>query len=321
MDANKDVNKMISLISSILEASQLIGLFPSLVALQPLFMLLGGSNKSVSEFAEQRIEEVKQALRGGGADKLKHQEGPLDFCTKLITQGEASGKQTEDKKPGKIDPDMLTIGACLSNVFAGSDTTSISLTATLFNILAHPPVQRRLRAELDAAAAAGALSDPPTFAETQRLPYLQAVLKEALRVHPATGIPLWREVPAPGATLCGTWFPAGTSVGVNSWVAHRSVEVWGADADEFRPERWLEAGEEQLRRMNAMYMPFGLGSRTCIGKNISLLEISKVIPHMVRRFDVAFADEGAAERGLDARCTWFVKQSGLVVKISDRKAD
>lgn len=315
MNANKDVNKMISLISSILQVTQIIGLFPSLVALQPLFMKLGGSNAPVTKFAAERVEEVKEALRDKKTDRVERQEGVLDFCSKLIAQGE-SGKIA---KSDKFDADMLTMGACMSNVFAGSDTTSISLSATFFNILAHPDVLRKLRAELDDAAAKGELSSPPTFAETQKLPYLQAALKESLRMHPATGIPLWREVPAPGATICGTWFPAGTSVGINSWVAHRNEEVWGKDADEFRPERWIESGEEQLRKMNAMYMPFGLGSRTCIGKNISLLEISKVIPHMIRKFDVAFADETAVKKELDSKCHWFVKQSGFMVKISGRE--
>lgn len=315
MNANRDVNKMISLISNILEASQIIGLFPSLITLRPLLMMLFGSNKTIAEFAVRRIEEVKEALRDKKTDKVTRQEGALDFCSKLITQGE-NGKA---EKRGKFDLDIVTVGACTANLFAGSDTTSISLSATLFNILAHPDVLRKVRTELDDAAANGELSSPPTFAETQKLPYLQAVLKESLRMHPATGIPLWREVPAPGATICGTWFPAGTSVGINSWVAHRNEEVWGKDADEFRPERWIESGEEQLRKMNAMYMPFGLGSRTCIGKNISLLEISKVIPHLIRKFDVAFAGETMEKKELNSRCTWFVKQSGFVVRISDRK--
>lgn len=104
----------------------------------------------------------------------------------------------------------------------------------------------------------GELSDPPSFAETQKLPYLQAVLKECLRVHPTVGLPLWREVTAGGATIAGKSFPAGTNVGINSWVAHRNRDVWGPDADDFRPERWIESSEDQLREMNAMFMLFGL---------------------------------------------------------------
>lgn len=70
----------------------------------------------------------------------------------------------------------------------------------------------QLRAEIDEKYAAGELSDPVTFAEAQKLPYLQAVLQEGLRMHPATGLPMWRAVPKGGAELAGRYFPEGVSV-------------------------------------------------------------------------------------------------------------
>lgn len=88
--------------------------------------------------------------------------------------------------------------------------------------------------------------------------YLQAVIKEALRMHPATGLLLWRVVPEGGAELCGKFFPAGTAVGLNTWCAHYNEDVFGVDARLFRPERWIEAekeGGEKLRKMDAYYMP------------------------------------------------------------------
>jgi cytochrome P450 len=62
-------------------------------------------------------------------------------------------------------------------------------------------------------------------------------------MHPATGLPLARVVPKEGALIAGRHFPAGTVVGVNAWVAHRNTEMFGPDADVFRPERWLESPE------------------------------------------------------------------------------
>lgn len=316
MEARKDVGNMISTIAAVLEAAQILGLFPALVNLQHLLASFtgNGGSKEVADFAEGRIREVKQELLQGSPDQEQSHVVTQDFCSKLL----AMVNNSNIEMTGNIDPDMLVLGACTQNVFAGSDTTSITLTATLFNIITRPDVLQKLRCELDEAAGRGDLSDVPSFSEAQKLPYLQAVLKESLRLHPATGLPLWREVPEGGATLCGTWFPAGTNVGMNSWVAHRNLDVWGEDADEFRPERWLESTEEQLRKMNAVFMPFGLGSRTCIGKNISLLEISKLIPYLVRNFDVSAVEREGGKKELGTRCAWFVKQKEFLVSVDRR---
>jgi cytochrome P450 len=94
---------------------------------------------------------------------------------------------------------------------AGSDTTAISLSATLYYLLSNPTSLAKLRDEIDHFTARGSLSKNPSFKESQEMPYLQAVIKEALRMHPATGLPLEREVPAGGATIGGYFFPAGVS--------------------------------------------------------------------------------------------------------------
>lgn len=320
MKSGTDVGQLISTIGSILEFSSIVGLFPALLAIQPFLASLGGSKSTnvVIDFANERIREAKKAIVNGQHDKgdlKKTHPTPQDFCSKLIGMAE----NYSSEKTGKVSPDDLIAGACTQNIFAGSDTTSITLTATLFNIVKRPEVLRKLRIELDQAAQNGQLSDPPLFSETQKLPYFQAVLKESLRVHPAVGFPLWREVPSGGATICGRYFPAGLNLGVNPWVAHRNRQIWGSDAEEFRPERWTDSSEDKLRDMNAVFMPFGMGSRTCIGKNISLLEVSKLIPHILRKFDFEVADGVGADGELTCRCAWFVKQKKLWVSV--RKLD
>jgi len=84
--------------------------------------------------------------------------------------------------------------------------------------------------------------------------------------------------------------------------------------DKFIPERWL-VDDEHYKRMDRYFMAFGMGSRTCIGKNISLMEMAKIIPQIVRNFDVSLASPKA-----EWRCQnhWFVKQTGLFVKVSRR---
>lgn len=159
-----------------------------------------------------------------------------------------------------------------------------------------------------------------SWAEAQQLPYLDAVVKEAFRIHPAAGLPLERVVPAGGATIAGHFVLGGTIVGCSAWVLHRNPSIFGADSAHFRPERWLESGgeggAERIKEMNAAMFHFGSGSRTCIGKNISLLEIYKVVPSLLRGFEVSF-EEGGGEWKLWN--SWFVRQLGFDVRFRRRE--
>ena len=103
-------------------------------------------------------------------------------------------------------------------------------------LLSHPSSYSALLSEIDAAS----LSDPVTYAEAQNLPYFQACLKEAMRLRPAVGLNITRFVPPGGLEIDGTHVPGDVEVAVNGWVLHRDREVFGADAERYRPERWLE---------------------------------------------------------------------------------
>ncbi|OAL54679.1 cytochrome protein [Pyrenochaeta sp. DS3sAY3a] len=196
-------------------------------------------------------------------------------------------------------PHILDV--CGSNIGAGSDTTAISLSSTIYYLYRHADVLAKLRAEIETMARKGLISDPITFQEAQSMPYLQAVIKESLRVHPAVGTILPRKVPKGGANLAGTYFPEGTDVGANAWVLHYSRSIYGDDAADYKPERWLESRETNDLR-DSMMLAFGAGSRTCIGKNISLLEMTKVLPQIVRKFDFVFDHTGPPQ----TYCAWFV---------------
>lgn len=74
-----------------------------------------------------------------------------------------------------------------------------------------------------------------------------------MRLHPGVSMPLERVVPSTGATICGINLPAGTVVGVNPAVVHYDTDAYGDDAAEFRPERWLESSEEQLKAMKRCF--------------------------------------------------------------------
>ena len=201
------------------------------------------------------------------------------------------------------------------NIFAGSDTTAASLRAIFYYLCRNQKAHQTLLDEIDEADRRGDLSDPVTFAEAQNLKYFQAVIKEALRMHPAVGMLLERKVPKGGAEVGGVWLPEGTVVGMNPWVAARDISVYGSDAHEFRPERWLEADEKQLKQMDRNFLAFGAGTRTCLGKNISLLEMSKLVPQLLRRFDFELSHP---EKEWTLHDYWFVRQTGLICRLKRR---
>jgi hypothetical protein len=102
------------------------------------------------------------------------------------------------------------LDSCGSNIAAGSDTTGITLSAALYYLYRNPDILAKLRDEIDTMAAEGRISDPVTYQEAQAMPYLNAVIKETLRMHPAVGTILARVVPKGGMTLAsGCYLPEG----------------------------------------------------------------------------------------------------------------
>ncbi|KAI4717658.1 cytochrome P450 [Aureobasidium sp. EXF-10727] len=202
-----------------------------------------------------------------------------------------------------------------SALFAGADTTAIALRSVFYHLLKHPHVLEELRLELDTATREGRLSNPPRFAEASKLPLLSATIKEAMRLHPSVGLTMPRIVGDSGLEVAGTVIPKGWKIGMNAAVVGRSKAIYGPDADEFRPQRWLESGGETLDRYSLV---FGGGTRTCIGKNISLSEIHKVVPLIIQRYDISLKHP---ERDWTTKNAWFNKQEGLDVLMKRRKTD
>lgn len=138
--------------------------------------------------------------------------------------------------------------------FAGSDTTAISLRAVFYYLCKNPDTYDKVVAEILLANREGKLSTYITYAESQQLLYLQACIKEALRLHPAVGQLLERILPEHGASVHGKFLSGGTVVGINPWVVARDTDVYGHDANAFRPERWLNVDAATLKLMNASWL-------------------------------------------------------------------
>jgi len=133
------------------------------------------------------------------------------------------------------------------------------MRAVMYNVLAHPETLKKLRSELLSSK----LSRPyPTWQEVNTLPYLDACINEAIRIHPAFCLPFERIVPAGGVTIGGKYLKEGTVVGMNPYVVNRHRETFGDDADVWRPERWMGLTEEEWRKMDgsiltvSIHLPF-----------------------------------------------------------------
>ena len=190
-------------------------------------------------------------------------------------------------------------------VFAGSDTTAIALRAILYFLIKNPEKMKKLVTEIDDADKNAQLSEFVSDKEARALPYLNAVEKEAMRLHSSVGLLLERHVPAGGATICDRYIPAGTIVGVNPWVTQHDPAVF-SDPETFLPERWLDANAEALAIMDRSFFSFGGGSRACIGRYISMIEMRKIIPQLLREFEISFAEGPSQE--WKVRNVWFTQQ-------------
>ncbi|GME33993.1 hypothetical protein G7Y89_g3922 [Neofusicoccum parvum] len=218
-----------------------------------------------------------------------------------------------EKPDGRPLTQLEIFGESMTVVNAGADTSAISFRAAVRYIASSPRVCKRLQQEIDEAAADGRLSDVVQYSEAQNLPYFQAVLKEALRIFPAVGFDLPRRAPKGGTQLAGIWLPENSVVAVNAWSLHRNRDIYGEDAKEFRPERWLE-GDHRL--MDACFGSFGFGNRTCVGKNLALLELNKMLPTLFRDFDV---DICHPDQPWDVITSWFSYQADFFVRMAPRK--
>lgn len=144
----------------------------------------------------------------------------------------------------------------------------------MFLLVAHPNVLKRVRQEIDEAMQVQGLSAPvPSYDECRRLPFVDACVREGLRFIAST-FPRRRcsEVPL---YLAGRYVPPGTSIATSACEIGRHKDVYGEDADEFAPERWLRAPVEKLRQWETLDVHWGFGVRKCLGKHIGLMALYK----------------------------------------------
>ncbi|KAI1268171.1 cytochrome P450 [Xylariaceae sp. FL1019] len=166
----------------------------------------------------------------------------------------------------------------------GADTISAGIQSFVYHALRRPSVWARARSEIDDLRAGGLCQDRVvSYAHTQKLPYLLACIKEALRIFPPAPLGLPRVAPKGGVTIGDRTFPEGTILSISPYVVHRSKALWGEDVNEYKPERWLSGDTAALDRN---YVAFGLGFNSCPGQHLARIEMYKIAATIVRDYDI-----------------------------------
>ncbi|RAL10282.1 cytochrome P450 [Aspergillus homomorphus CBS 101889] len=287
------------------------GVMPSYV--RSLFML-GGLIFSRTRKAFKALEQLAHAAdvaveeRMDNTKKIDGLPWHPDLLSRVFEIYYREGEALDYKV---IDVKMEAFGA----FFGGSDTTAISMASIIFYILRDREIYGKVLDEIDTATSKGALSVPHiAYREAVKLPFLSACIKEAMRVHPSTGLTLPRLTPKEGSLISGYRVPGGARIGANAVIVQSDKSVFGGDADEFRPERWLHSGADGLAQYS---LQFGAGSRTCMGKHIAMCEIYKVIPQILRTYHLEL--DSPVKPSLRTTDYWFHKPIDLNLKLRRRE--
>ncbi|WVZ55359.1 hypothetical protein U9M48_006031 [Paspalum notatum var. saurae] len=253
--------------------------FPGLAALDPqgVGARCAELMPRVNRFVHGIIQERRaKAIAGGGEAR--------DFVDILLSLQESERLADAD------------IAAVLwEMIFRGTDAMAVLMEWALARLVLHRDVQANAHRELDKVV--GGNSQVAESA-LPSLPYLQASLKEALRMHPPGPLLSWRHRAISDTYVDGHLVPAGTTAMVNQWAISRDPEVWDAPL-EFQPERFLPGGQAQdvsVLGTDGRLVPFGSGRRSCPGKSLAMTTVTAWMATLLHEFEwLPASDTGAVD--------------------------
>jgi cytochrome P450 len=220
---------------------------------------------------QSALRAVKSHLRQIIAQRAATGEDRGDLLSMLLN--------ARDEEGDPMPEDQL-LDECVTLFVAGHETTAAALTWTWFLLAQHPPVIARLRAEVDSVLGGRQIS----FADLNQLPYLEAVVKETLRLYPPA-FGFGRQVMQPFTAL-GHHFPHKAVLLFSSYATHRRPDLW-REPEAFRPERFLDTDNIPDRYT---YFPFGVGSRICLGNMFAMLEAQVILASMLQRIELTLVN-------------------------------
>ncbi|POM57816.1 Cytochrome p450 [Phytophthora palmivora] len=230
-------------------------------------------DKTVLEIVEQAL--LQRASHGHAVQEMKGSDMVSLFLDRVSNSIDA------EEKPKYLRDIVVNF------LIAGRDTTAQALSWFIFNISKNPRVEATIRMEiaekLPKVSEGNAI---PTMQEVGQLVYLEAALKETLRLYPS--VPVEPKQTVADTTLSdGTFVPAGTAIGLATYAMARMTEVWGPDAEEFKPERWIDPMTGKLLTVSAYkFASFNAGPRMCLGMNLAMLEMKLVAAGLLTKFHI-----------------------------------
>jgi cytochrome P450 len=177
----------------------------------------------------------------------------------------------------KLKP-CISLHPLTGSSMAGADSTATATRCTLLHIITNPSVYAKLCNEISTGIRENRISSPVIRnAEALELPYLQACIREGLRIWPPGAGLMTKQAPPDGDYFKGMFIPGNTGIAYSAWGVQRNAQIYGEDVYVFRPERWLEASGEALQKMERLQeMVFGSGRYGCLGKPLAVVELNKV---------------------------------------------
>ncbi|OMO84153.1 Cytochrome P450 [Corchorus olitorius] len=217
------------------------------------------------------LKEHKQKRALGG--RVKQEQDFMDVMLNIL----------EDAKIDGFDADTINKATCLNLTLAGGDTTMVTLTWALSLLLNNPQVLKKAQDELDMQIGK---DRPLEESDITNLVYLQAIVKETLRLYPPSPL-IGLHAASEDCTLStGYHISSGTRLMVNVWKIQRDERVW-PDPNDFQPERFLSSKDMDFRGQTFELIPFGLGRRSCPGVSLALRMVHLILGSFLHMFEVA----------------------------------
>ncbi|XP_058010443.1 cytochrome P450 81Q32-like [Hevea brasiliensis] len=225
----------------------------------------GRFEKKLKNFGK-RTDEFAQRL----IDEHRSKKNNLESMNTMIDHLLSS----QESEPDYLTDEIIK-GLVLTMIFTGTDTSAVTLEWAMSNLLNNPRVLKKARDEIDAQVGPQCLLDEPHLS---KLPYLQNIFHETLRLYPAAPL-LGPHEASDDCTIGGYNVPRGTIVLVNAWAMHRDPALWD-DPMSFKPERFDDGGGE-----GSKFTPFGLGRRACPGAGLAQRVVSLALGTLIQCFE------------------------------------